>query len=235
MIIHNPNTLIGDFIGTIPAMNELAKKYLDAEFISPIGELFDMTGLKRSNSDKPDMSFDLHGAFALASKENLHMIQANYPLVGLPIPLDIPRPELYVEDTTCPIFDYIIAPFGRSAPPHEKWSLQNWQQLINSQRDKQFCIVGNSRFDDDSFFTGANVSSAFDCSMRLLCNLLQKSQNGCISIVTGISHLCYALNVKNYVLFNQGMWGKNPEASLIEKSIPDITVDDMINFLGWNI
>lgn len=233
MIIQNPNTLIGDFIGTIPAMNELVIKYPDAEFISPMGELFDMTGLKRSTSTIPDILFDLHAAFALASRENLHMIQANYPLVGLAPPMDIPRPKLNVEDIECPVFDYVIAPFGRSAPAHEKWALDKWQQLINSQPDKKFCVVGVSPNDPINIFH--DVYIAFDCSMQLLCNLLQKSRHGCISIVTGISHLCYALNVKNYVLFNQGAWGKNPEASLIQKNIPDITVDDMINFLGWNI
>lgn len=229
MIIRNDNDLIGDFIGTVPAMQALGADVIIKDHMA---ELFEMTGLTRSYSDMPDISFDLHGAFALAGRENLHMIQANYPFVGLPTPANIPRPILNVQDVECPVFDYIIAPFGRSAPAHEKWSLGKWQELINSQPDKKFCVVGVSQNDPIDILQ--NVHIAFDCSMQLLCNLLQKSKHGCISIVTGISHLCYALNVKNYVLFNQGAWGKNPEASLIQKNIPDITVNDMINFLGWN-
>jgi ADP-heptose:LPS heptosyltransferase len=236
MIVNNPNTLIGDFIGTIPAMNTLHEKYPDVEFISPMPELFDMTGLKRSESTVFDISFDLHAAFALASRENLHMIQANYPFVGLVPPLDIPRPKLNVKPTEIKSFDYIIAPFGRSAPAHEKWDMKNWYSLMKSQPDKTFCIIGNSVFDSlDWSQQIPNCTAWFNLSMNDLCNLLMNAKHGCISIVTGISHLCYALNVPNYVLFNQGMWGKNPEAKLIEKNIPDITVDDMINFLGWNM
>ena len=135
MIIRNENSLIGDFIGTIPAMIELSKTELQLGVIcaDSVAELLCMIPHKyniKRVADKPYCkSFDLHAAFALADGEKkLHMIQANYHFMGLPIPKDIPRPELEVAPYFVETFDYILSPFSNSLPNEQLWQQDKWQR-----------------------------------------------------------------------------------------------------------
>lgn len=221
MIVYNPNTLIGDFIGTIPAMQSLQ----DSEFAihDCMLELFEMAGLRRSFGT-PDISFDLHGAFALADKEGLHMTQANYHFVGLPIPKEPQRASLEVLPMPVDKFDYIIAPFSRSLPEDQLWPY--WQQLVYRMPDKSFAVLG-ANSDNSGYISGKNVTPVFGQSFNYVSNLLLNSQ--LISVVTGISHLAHALGVKNYLFCAQyGKWGVNPDAV---KMRVDAYVDEVIQTL----
>lgn len=223
MTIRNDNDLIGDFIGTIPAMQALGAEVIIKDSMT---ELFNMARLKRATEESHDKAFDLHGAFALADRKNLHMIQANYHFVGLDIPADVPRPKLTYHDFYVRRFDYVLAPFSRSLPKEQLWQREKWQCLVNSMPDKSFCLMGSLVHDDPEYITGKNVTPIFGKSWAYVCNVLKQSQ--LISVVTGLSHLAYALEVKNYLFVNQGSWGKNPEAVYMDKHIPDIYVQDVM-------
>lgn len=214
MTVYNPNDLIGDFIGTIPAMQALPA---GTEFIikHPMAELLELARLPRCNEIGADKAFDLHGAFALADKKQLHMNQANFHFVGLPVPEEIPRAKLYIKPEVVPVFDYVLAPFSRSLPPEQKWD--HWQSLVNAMPDKKFALLGNSTYDGEGYVTGDNVTPIFNRSMNYVSNVLLQS-GGLISGVTGISHLAFALGVKNWLFFEQGTWAKSPEAILLPMS-----------------
>lgn len=96
--------------------------------------------------------------------------------------------------------------------------------------NERFIIFGNSKYDDPEFIKQPNCSVCFDNKFETVCSIMKQSK-GLISVVTGISHLAYALSVKNYLFVNQGMWGKNPEAIYMDKNIHDITVDEVYNLL----
>lgn len=232
MIIRNVNNLIGDYLGTVPAMQLIAERNaaigLPCTFIVPdgIASLHKMAGLQRSDSNYADCSFDLHRAFALADKENLYMSQAHFSFVGLPTPSEPPRPQLNVPVFGVQSFDYILAPFSRSLPPEQLWPRQCWQGLVNSMPDKSFCLFGAGK-DDIDFIDAPNCTPVFDASFDIVCNVMRAAKGGVISIVTGISHLAFALNVKNYLLINQGSWGRNPDAICITKPIHSTGVDDV--------
>ncbi len=227
MIVRNPNTLIGDFIGTIPAMQALPSgtKFVIADEVT---ELFNMTGLTRCFGI-PDIEFDLHAAFALADRQDLHMIQANFAFVGLAIPEKIPYPKLNYPLLNATQYDYCLAPFSRSLPYEQKWN--HWQSLVDAMPDKSFCVLG-AKSDPIDYIRGANVTPLFGQTMSFVCNLLEQSK--LISVVTGISHLAHAIGAKNYLLCNQGRWGKNPDAIVIEGNIPYIGVDKVLEVLNAN-
>ncbi len=239
MPVQNDIDLIGDFIGTIPAITALATKQpvtmhikqgisSVAALIAPVNGLTVTT----QSCNAADITFNLQGAFNYADKHNLHMIQAHYASLGLPVPADIPRPTLQFAVEDVPVFDYVIAPFSRSLPVEQKWQQYKWQQLVDSMPGKTFCLFGAKQFDDAQFITGPNVTPVFDAAFTTVCNIMQRSRHGVISVVTGISHLAYALAVKNYLFVNQGAWGKNPEAVMLTKHIPGISVDEVLQVLN---
>lgn len=231
MVLKNDIDLIGDFLGTIPAMVELSKQEpLHVIINDKVEGLFDLIpkkyGIKRVYDKPYDKAFDLHAAFKLASIENLHMIQSYFPFVGLPIPNNIPRPELEFDKTEpCTKYDYILAPFSRSLPPEQLWQQEKWVELVKSMPDKQFILFGNSKY-DTNFINEPNCVSVFDRPFDVVCNLIQQSK-AVISVVTGISHLCFALDKTNYLFFNQGLWGKNIDAICFDGLIPNISVDEV--------
>jgi ADP-heptose:LPS heptosyltransferase len=237
MILRNDNDLIGDFLGTIPAMIELSKQGpLEVILKDSVSELFNMIpkhhGIKRSDKDEHDLSFHLQSSFNYADQHNLHMLQANFENIGLPAPSYVPKPELRYMTMQSPVFDYVLAPFSRSLPMEQKWDKSKWQELVNRMPDKSFCLLGSIFHDYPDFITGDNVTPIFSQPMAYVCNLLKQSNNGLISVVTGISHLAHALDVKNYLFVNQGVWGKNPDAVCLDKHIPDIEVDEVIGILN---
>jgi ADP-heptose:LPS heptosyltransferase len=224
MIIRNDNDLIGDFIGTIPAMQAVDALYV----IKPqMVELASMARIEYTIVQQLcDKEFDLHNAFAFAASHNLHMIQANFRELDLPVPRNIPRPELTVITEPVPVVDYVLSPFSRSLPESERW--EKWQELIDSMADKRFALIGGM-YDDEDYLTGC--LKIFNRSLNYISNVLLNSK-GLISVVTGTSHLAYALGVKNYLFCSQGAWGKNPEAiHLANGSITDVEVKKVIDLL----
>jgi hypothetical protein len=160
------------------------------------------------------------------------MSQAHYPFMGYPIPSEPVKAQLTIQDVKTVQYDYVIAPFGRSAPEEQKWPLSKWFELINSMPDYTFAILGNSKYDEIKDEYADNAILRFDLNAHELANTLLKAKYGCISIVTGISHFCYHLGVKNFLLANQGMtWGLNPESVRIDDPIPTLSVHRLYEIL----
>lgn len=238
MTLKNPIGLIGDFIGSIPVMIDLAKRDGGLNvIIHPEAEKLWSLIPKKYNIQKTepgakwDKELDLSSAFKYANIMNLHMIQAHYFFVDLPVPKTIPRPELSYISNMHYVTDYIIAPFSRSLPAEQLWQKEKWQQMVNIMQDKQFVFFGNSSYDDKEFLKGPNVRYMFDMSFDNVCLTMKNAIHGVISVVTGISHLAFALNVPNYLFINQGTWGKNPEAEIFDGYIPNITVQQVVRTL----
>ena len=231
MVLRNDIDLIGDFLGTIPAMIEVTKKEpLQVIINDKVAGLFDLIpkkyGIERVYEGQHDKAFDLQIAFKFASIANLHMIQSHFAFVGLPIPINIPRPELEFDKLVSYLkYDYILAPFSRSLPPEQLWQQAKWIELVRSMPDKKFILFGNSKH-DTNFINEPNCAVVFDRPFDVVCNLIQQSE-AVISVVTGISHLCYALNKTNYLFFNQGLWGKNVDAICFDGLIPNISVEEV--------
>jgi ADP-heptose:LPS heptosyltransferase len=177
-----------------------------------------------------DREFNIQRAFNFAAANNLHMIQANFAEVGLPIPKDIPRPHLFIQEEEVPEVDYILSPFSRSLPEHERWQQYKWQMLIDRLYGKSFAIIGGNN-DDRYYLTGC--LKIYGKSLNYIANVLLHSK-GLISVTTGTSHLAYALGVKNYLFCSQGAWGKNPEAVQLTDTmtaINSIPVEKVISML----
>lgn len=238
MIVKNPIGLIGDVLGTFPVLQQLNKDHENFSVIvhEDAKWLYDLVPeINICTCPKWDKELNLSGAFTMSHQHNIYMTQAHYPFMGYPIPEAPVKAELTVKEVECFEFDYVIAPFGRSAPDEQKWSNDKWIELMRSMPDKNFLVLGNSKYDKWVNDEPDNMCLGFDFTIQQLCNLLLKSKYGCISIVTGISHLGYHLGVKNYLLANQGMtWGKNPSAILIEDHIPTLSVQTVYDVIHSN-
>jgi len=237
MIVKNPIGLIGDTLGTFPVLQQLNKdhEHFSVIVLEEVKWLYELVPeLKLCECSRHDKELNISGAFTLSHQHNLFMSQAHYPFMGYPIPSEPVKAELMIIDVEVPIYDYIIAPYGRSAPNEQKWSMDKWIELIDSMPECSFAILGNSKYDDFAYPIPENVSLFFDRSMNDVGYTLQRAKYGCISIVTGISHFCYHLGVKNYLLTNQtGMtWGENPDCIAIRDHIPTLepkTVYDLLS------
>ena len=228
MIVNNPIGLIGDVLGTFPVLQQLNKDNPDLKVIPhpEVKWVYDLVpDLELCEPQEFDNELNLSGAFTVSHQHGVYMSQAHYPFMGYPIPNLPCKAELSLKQVDVNIYDYIIAPFGRSAPNEQKWPVENWLKLIELMPDKQFAIFGTSKHDLEFPDYLPNVTNIFDRDIHEICNLMIYANHGVISIVTGISHLCYHLGVKNYLLTNQiGMtWGMNPEAVIISNHIPSLT------------
>lgn len=223
MIVKNSINLIGDALGTFPVLQQMAKDNKSFSVIvdDEIKWLYELVpDIKLCKCHSFDKELNLSGAFTMSHQHGIYMTQAHYPFMGYPIPEEPVKANLTVKNIDVAIYDYIIAPFGRSAPIEQKWQLYKWKQLIEMMPEYKFCIIGNRKYDNWIF---DNCDVKYDLSAQELCNILLKSKYGCISIVTGISHLCYHLGVKNYLLANQSMtWGLNPDSIIIDDNIPNL-------------
>lgn len=229
MKLLNDIGLIGDFLGTIPVMIELAKRSpegLQVAGVHPeIKELFTMIPVKYKitealSTEGFDEALDLSEAFRIASVRDLHMTQAHFAVLGLEVPSKPVRPELELDGVTSCIktSDYIVSPFSRSLMnnPDQLWPRHYWQELVDIMADRKFILIGKTAHDDFNYLKGKNIQKAFNNSFNYL-SLLMRNVRGVISVVTGTSHLSYALDVQNYLFrHNQGTWGLNPEAMQID-------------------
>lgn len=249
-IIHNPDGLIGDFLGTIPIMIELAKRDPDGAIaiIHPEAKhLFDMIpSIHRINrlpddivafaagSEANHQILNISEAFRISHERNLFMSQAHFAYLGMPVPETPPKAELLFPFIEVPEFDYIIAPFSRSLPPNERWPQERWQSFVDSMPGSTFCIIGHDR-DARNYIKGANVTEIYNEPIVKVCNLLKTARKGLISVVSGPSHLAFHLGVKNYLLTNQNMtWGNNPDAVKITWPIPALSANELINVINEN-
>lgn len=230
--------LIGDSVNTIPAMIDLAKLNGSLRVIAhPESHwMYELIPKKYNISliSKPTTfvgySFDLTEAFAFSNANDLYMSQCHHHRFGLPVPVYPLSPELTIRDIGVTDYDYLLAPFGRSAGENERWPKEKWIELKKSLEKEGFKVGVLGAGTNYPFEWGSNTQ--FGHPMVEVLNLIKKCRRGVISIVTGISHLCYAVDAKNYLLTNQlGAWGQNPDAVRIETYIPNITVEEVLEVL----
>lgn len=244
ILIDNKEGLVGDFLGTIPAMQKLSeddtvivKVNQEVEGLFELIKNKDLVNFKELSYDYSDqfhkeITLSSSGAFTLASQNNWYMTQAFIKQAELEVPEVPPKARLRYESVLAlhPI-DYLISPFARSLPLDQKWQRENWQALVNKFPDKTFGVLGNYKYDDPMYVNGKNVHLFYSLSFDVLCKLF-KSATALISVVTGTSHLAFHLGVKNILLTNQGMtWGNNPDAIKLTEYIPNITVQQVIEKL----
>lgn len=239
MQLKNDVNLIGDLAGTVPVMIDLAKKYGGLEVEQTLDEgkwIYDLIP-KKYNIKLVDkvgedaLETDLSEAFLFAGDVDVHMTQAHHAILGLPTPEEPIRPELDIPDLDVPVYDYVFAPFGRSAGQDEKWPYEKWNELAwyITNLGLSVCVLGNSKYDQKNGHEIQYYVDEYDRPLVEVLNMLKKCRRGCLSIITGISHLCYATGTKNYLFSNQwGKWGVNPDAIKLETHIPRIDVDDVL-------
>ena len=244
ILLNNGEGLVGDFLGTIPAMQQLARDNMGIHvIIHPEAEkIFKLIPahyniVRAFHREYPEdyytksLSLDISKAFSIADQKKLYMSQTHYEVLGLPIPHVPPRAELDIEEIGFPTYDVLLAPFARSLPPQEKWAREKWQQLVDRFPHIKFGLLGTKTHDDPEFLKGYNVTAEFDHNFMYVSNLMKKC-TVVLSVVTGISHLCFHLDVPNLLINNQNFtWGTNPKANNIRTPIPTLKVDEVVDNL----
>lgn len=239
MVLENSIGLIGDLVNTFGILKDLTSSQ-NVSIIKPVETdwFYDLitptVKFKYTESDSKYSDLDLGKAFQYGCANNLHMSQCYHVQFGLPTPEHPIRPELNVPDVEVPIYDYILAPFSRSLPEEQKWSLHKWQEL-GWQLEKQgysVCVFGNSKYDQSTF----GLTNEYDRPMNEVLNIIKKCRKGVVSIVTGISHLAYAMNTKNILLSGQGDsgWGINPDGYIITGMVCDFTKEQVLRIINEN-
>lgn len=231
MIVKNPIGLIGDVLGTFPILQELNRRHENFSVVvdDEIKWVYDLVPeIHLCDCKQAEKELNLSQAFHISQFHGCYMTAAHYPILGMPMPAEPSRAELTVKEVDVPIYDFVFAPFGRSAPSNQKWSMDQWYELSKLLEGHKIAIVGSSKHDQYEMFYG-DFTHEYDCDAHRLANILLKAKHGCISIVTGISHLCYHLGVKNYLLTNQGDsgWGINPDSVKITNLIPTLTAREV--------
>jgi len=240
MQIKNSIGLIGDAVNTYGIMRDLSQANGGLEVaIHPEAKwFFDLLPPELNikvvdwvGNDAKEL--DLVGAFNFSHTSDLHMSQCYHYQFGLATPTAPIRPVLNVPDLDVPVYDYLLSPFSRSLPIEQKWDMPNWEQLANRLKEQGYevAVLGNSQYDQKF----KNITNEQDRPIAEVLNMIKKCRKGLISVVTGTSHLAYAMGTKNYLLNNQGgKWGVNPDAVSIETYIPNISVDEVITLIIQN-
>lgn len=232
MIIKTEISLLGDFLGTLPALIEKNKKekiLLIASISDSLKKLIPKN-IELIESDGfdyvPDVTLDIHRAWRLANEKGLYMSQCYFDQLDLQIPIIKEKVLLDYDKKMTQVVDYIISPFSRSLPESQKVSSKVFQDAVDDNPDILFALIGVEGMDDSNFINGKNVIKFFNKDLHYICNLMQNSTKGLISVVTGTSHLAFHLSVFNILFSNQGAtWGNNPEALIIGSYIPQTTYE----------
>lgn len=231
LYIQNKDGLIGDFLGSIPAIQALGKKdklvveiHPEAEkLVSLIDNPDDIVFTVNPSGGQIAYTIYSATAFPVATANNWYMSQAFFGQVNMDIPTTPPKAKLRYTKELVPLCDYVISPFARSLPDRQKWGKREWQKLVELMPDRKFCVIGTSKHDPLPYLKGDNVEHLYDFPFNYVCNLLEYAVCGLISVVTGTSHLAFHLSVKNWILNNQDFaWGTNPDGVSIRNDIPSL-------------
>jgi hypothetical protein len=238
--------MIGDFLCSIPVMTALAKRggggdicvhdsvRAIADLIAPSCRIGFSQHRRQHHAVLHYLSLYDGQAYQLAHDVGLHMTQAMYSMFDLPIPDKPERPKLKVKDEWTATYDFVLSPFSVSLQddPIQLLPQAQWQRIVDMQPDKKFGVFG-SRTDPLNYIVGDNVWNEYDNEWNTVCNIMQRAREGLISVVTGTSHLAYALGVKNYLFDWQNTpWGINPDAVRIHKPCETATASDFLAVYG---
>lgn len=240
MILYNDISLIGDSLGTVPITIQLAKLYPDnfsvyfinEQIADMIPKKYNINFLKKPPSQY-DFKLEISEAFLYAENNRLHMTQAYFHQCNLLTPPTPIKPELEFSEYTISMdFNYMLAPFSRSLPENQKWPQENWNQLVKEFSDKKFLLFGNSSHDSKEFIQGPNVQYMFDEPLERVAYVMKNSRAKLLSVVTGLSHMSYALDVPIVLLWGQSSpWGDNPDAIHLNGPVVNISVEAVKNAL----
>jgi len=243
MQLKSNNNLIGDLLGMAPMLIDLSKREgglkvyqsLDeGKWIYPFIAHQGIELVDYMDEAQPFFEPDISEAFAFSHIDDLQMTQCWHHQCDMLTPEHPIKADLKIPDIDVPVYDWVFAPFGRSAPDDQKWDLKNWYLLAKQLQNSGYsvAVIGNGKLDRP--YMGMSYAYVPEMSRPMVevMNILKKARYGCVSIVTGISQLCFHLGVKNYVLSNQGgLWGQNPDGVLLQTYIPRITVDEVLTVL----
>lgn len=237
-LLHCKDGLIGDFLGFIPVITELAKQdELHLSIHPESASLFSLIPKKLNISQQQPVHYnkilklDAYEACGISRIHNYYMSQAHFAYLGMPVPKIPPKAELEFATLNVASFDYILAPFSRSLPNEQQWPKEQWQKLVDQMPQCSFCIIGHER-DDQHLISGNNVTALYNKPIVEVINVLKKAKRGLISVVSGPSHMAFHLSVKNYLLTNQQMtWGNNPDAIQIRDYLPALTAERLTTIL----
>lgn len=239
MIIKSDINLVGDFLGTLPAIIEKNQREkvqliitgLKSSLISLIPKEIELV----NEEILYDVKLDIHKAFAYANDRGLYMSQCYYQQLGLPTPFLKEKVFLEYRKQMTEVVDYVISPFSLSLPENQKVNKQVWQDMVDDNPNMLFALIGVEGIDDANLIEGKNVVKFFNRDLHFICNLLRNSDKGLISLVTGTAHLAFHLTVFNILFTNQlGVWGNNPEAFFVKDYIPSLTYEKNIKKLIKN-
>jgi hypothetical protein len=239
ILIKNSPGLIGDFLGFVPALQRVSlhnQVYLEkTEVLQKFYNLIkkDIYNFYYYENQEIDKIIFANTDEVSANNKNKYMSGEYLNFIFNQFNIDIhehaPKIDFNFLLTDTPEkFDYLIAPYGRSAPIEQKISLDIWKKFFNKKNNFIFGVLGDSRNDNfDIFNNMQNVIKVFDNDFNSVYNKMKNSK-GVISIVTGITHFCYHAKIPNILFSNQfANWGNNPEARTIIKNIPNISVNDI--------
>jgi ADP-heptose:LPS heptosyltransferase len=243
MVVIIPWGLIGDTVGTLKIVAEMAEKCLkkpEPFFVGchreawPIIQLLPKRLKIRNIDDAGEgtcgkvYALDLTEAFGYSTKKPCYMSQAYYSTIGWPVPFTPDLPELELGDETAVQYDIGLAPFARSLPDHQKWPRERWQALVDAYPEKRFVLYGAAaRGDDPEFVTGKNVWPLFDYPLDHVARSIRDLEVCLVSVSTGPSHISFATKTPCVLLIDQGPFAKAPHAVAIEKHVTEITVDEV--------
>lgn len=235
MTISNPINNLGEFLGTIPIMVEMTRQTACEFIIHPtMREVFELIPKKYNVREyrgdrfvKADEELDLiriYNKCKLAYEKNYHITQAFFEFFGLDTPTSAIRPQIEVERYRCYDYDFVIAPFSNRLSPQQLWDWRKWNEFCEIMEEYEFGILGMDFKNSTAIkmpIDRKNTHIIHSSPLAMNCNYLINSKFGCISVVNGMSSLCFALNVKNYILCNQYRnWNLNPESKRWYKDIP---------------
>ena len=234
MLILNTAWRLGDALCSIPAITAVSMQAENVHLLSRNGDVAALMHasdrIKHIDSIKDFRSIEgkLPGkavkcvnpwdAMAYGHRQGIHMIQSYFHLLGLEVPIYVPRPELDLASSSQPQqFDVLISPYSGSDNVNNKcWPYEKWQVLIDELIADRLSVgvLGTSR--DPKLFQ--NVSYVFDQSIPIVAATLSASRYGLISIDNGLSHIAHIIGINHLLLYPKVLapsWVANPNSNCI--------------------
>lgn len=242
MIIVNTIGLIGDYLGTLPAITDYIRKGNKKELkvivppqIRGLNELLpeeiqkhfvydpeaynpeDGLALKREYWAQKYNDYEMPVCFNIhraftEAGQKGHYMGQAY-YNQLLRPVGVAKAELSIQNEQVSQVDFVISPFSRCLPEEQKVKQSLWQQFIDSHPEYTFVFLGTTKYDPIDYLKGDNVKSYFDHTWNQVGNMILKSK-GLLSVITGTAHFSYHIGgTKNAIFSNQGFaWGTNPHS-----------------------
>lgn len=233
---------IGDFLGTMPATCARAELGPVELYVHPsaracasmIPKRYGVEIIACDEDVYADYTYELTAASRVSTAfRPLYMTQSFFRQVRLPMPAIAPRPELELDESRRVSLegDVGLAPFARSLAPDEFWPKDRWQQLVDRFPAVRFVLYGVEGVDDAQYVIGPNVTPFFGYSVEQAVLSIRDLRTCLVSVVTGLSHVAFAVNQPNIVFSGQGPWGNQPDGIRIAGPVNTLPVNTVVDEL----